>query len=104
MILEQGEWIKIKQEDYNFHLDYNSYIDKREDDKKYTKKFEVLNDFRSDLSFIWLEQNEYSNETDDILVRRDRWLETLKKDIFLDEAVNVLDDLSQSNTKLSQLN
>ena len=104
LILEQGEWIKIKQEDYNFHLDYNSYMDKREDDKKYTKKFEVLNDFRSDLSFIWLEQNEYSNETDDIIVRRDRWLETLKKDIFLDEAVNVLDDLSQSNTKLSQLN
>ena len=43
------------------------------------------------------------DKSDDILIRRDRWLKGLKKDIFLDEAVNVLNDLKKDDIKLSQL-
>jgi carboxyl-terminal processing protease len=104
LIHEQGEWIKIKQNDYNFHLNYNSYINKRDNDKKYSERFDVLNEFESKLSFIWLEENMNIDKSNDILIRRDRWLKGLKKDIFLDEAVNVLNDLKKDDIKLSQLN
>ena len=104
LILEQGEWIKLKQNDYDFHLDYNGYINKRDNDKKYSKRFDILNDFESDLSFIWLGENFSEKKSDDVLIRRERWLKGLKKDIFLDEAVNVLNDLKQNNIKISQLN
>jgi len=104
LIHEQGEWIKLKQNDYNFHLNYISYINKRDNDKKYSERFDVLNEFESKLSFIWLEENMNIDKSNDILIRRDRWLKGLKKDIFLDEAVNVLNDLKKDNTKLSQLN
>ncbi len=104
LILEQGEWIKLKQDDYDFHLDYNGYINKRDNDKKYSKRFDILNDFQSDLSFIWLGENFSEKKSDDVLIRRERWLKGLKKDIFLDEAVNVLNDLKQTNIKISQLN
>ena len=104
LIHEQGEWIKLKQNDYNFHLNYISYINKRDNDKKYSKRFDVLNEFESKLSFIWLEENMGIDKSNDILIRRDRWLKGLKKDIFLDEAVNVLNDLKKDDIKLSQLN
>ena len=104
LIHEQGEWIRLKQNDYNFHLNYISYINKRDNDKKYSERFDVLNEFESKLSFIWLEENMNIDKSNDILIRRDRWLKGLKKDIFLDEAVNVLNDLKKDDTKLSQLN
>ena len=104
LIHEQGEWIRLKQNDYNFHLNYISYINKRDNDKKYSERFDVLNEFESKLSFIWLEENMCIDKSNDILIRRDRWLKGLKKDIFLDEAVNVLNDLKKDDTKLSQLN
>ena len=104
LILEQGEWIKLKQNDYDFRLDYNGYINKRDNDKKYSKRFDILNDFESELSFTWLWENLGEKKSDDVLIRRERWLKGLKKDIFLDEAVNVLNDLKQTNTKISQLN
>jgi len=104
LIHEQGEWIKLKQNDYNFHLNYISYINKRDNDKKYSERFDVLNEFESKLSFIWLEENMGIDKSNDILIRRDRWLKGLKKDIFLDEAVNVLNDLKKDDIKLSQLN
>ena len=104
LILEQGEWIKLKQNDYDFRLDYNGYINKRDNDKKYSKRFDILNDFESELSFTWLWENLGEKKSDDVLIRRERWLKGLKKDIFLDEAVNVLNDLKQTNIKISQLN
>jgi len=104
LIHEQGEWIRLKQNDYNFHLNYISYINKRDNDKKYSERFDVLNEFESKLSFIWLEENMNIDKSNDILIRRDRWLKGLKKDIFLDEAVNVLNDLKKDDIKLSQLN
>ena len=104
LIIEKGEWIKLKQNDYDFHLDYNGYINKRDNDKKYSKRFDILSDFESELSFIWLGDNLGIKKSDDVLIRRDRWLKGLKKDIFLDEAVNVLNDLKQTDIKISQLN
>ena len=104
LIHEQGEWIKLKQKDYDFHLNYNSYINKRDNDKKYSERFDVLNEFESELAFTWLEINMNIDKSNDILIRRDRWLKGLKKDIFLDEAVNVLNDLNHDDIKLSQLN
>ena len=104
LILEQGEWIKLKQNDYDFRLDYNGYINKRDNDKKYSKRFDILNDFESEHSFTWLWENLGEKKSDDVLIRRERWLKGLKKDIFLDEAVNVLNDLKQTNIKISQLN
>ena len=104
LIHEQGEWIKLKQKDYDFHLNYNSYINKRDNDKKYSERFDVLKEFESELAFTWLEINMNIDKSNDILIRRDRWLKGLKKDIFLDEAVNVLNDLNHDHIKLSQLN
>jgi len=103
LIIEQGEWIKLKQNDYNYNLDYEGYIAEREMDEKYSKRFEILEDFESELSISWLPDNyEVMTSFKDLKIRRDRWVKGLKKDMYIEEAVNILYDLNQNfNQKLS---
>ena len=58
--------------------------------------------------FDWNDNNQNSDSTynDDMKEKRDRWIETLKKDIYVNEAMNLLRDLSSinSNEILSQIN
>ena len=105
MILEQGEWIKIKQNDYDYELDYLSYITERDKDKSYSKRFEVLQEFNSGLSIRWLPDSyELAEPSKDLRLRRDRWVKSLTRDMYIEEAVNVLDDLNQDFDKTLSLN
>ena len=53
--------------------------------------------------FDELDDSSYNNDMKEI---RDRWIESLQKDIYVNEAMNLLKDLSNlnSNQILSQLN
>ena len=41
---------KIKQNDFDYNLDYESYIKVRDEDRLYSKRFDVLENFDSGLS------------------------------------------------------
>jgi carboxyl-terminal processing protease len=103
LIMEQGEWIKLKQNDFNYDLDYESYISERDKDKSYSDRFKVLEDFNSGLSIKWVPDSfELISSTKDLKDRRDRWVKGLKKDMYIEEAVNILNDLNQNfNEKIS---
>jgi len=105
LILEQGEWIKLKQNDFNYHLDYKSYISDRDKDESYSKRFKVLEDFDSGLSIRWLPDTfEVIGSAEDLKTRRDRWVKGLKKDMYIEEAVNILNDLNQNFNEVLSLN
>ena len=72
-------------------------------DEKYSKRFEIIEDFESELSISWLPDNyEVMTSFKDMKIRRDRWVKGLKKDMYIEEAVNILYDLNQNfNQKLS---
>jgi carboxyl-terminal processing protease len=94
----------MQQDDYEYTLNYDVYLNEREENLKVTDRFKTLNDFDSDLSFEWLPEAgvELNNE---IKERRDRWVENLKKDFYINEAVNVLGDLNlslEASKKLAQ--
>jgi len=85
LILEQGEWIKLKQNDFDYHLDYISYISERDKDELYSKRFKILEDFDSGLSIKWLpDPFEVIGSKEDFRVRRDRWVKRLKKDMYIE--------------------
>ena len=105
LILEQGKWIKIKQNDFDYNLDYKSYIKVRDEDRLYSKRFDVLESFDSGLSITWLPDPIKEVESkEDLSTRRGNWAEGLKKDMYIDEAVNILDDLDQNLNKSLSLN
>ena len=97
LILEQGQWIRLKQNDFNYNLGYNEFINERDSDEAYSKKFKVLEDFDSGLSIKWLPDSfEIIESSEDLKTRRNRWVNSLSKDMYIEEAVNILNDLNQN--------
>ena len=108
LIDQHAFWIKSQQDDKTISLEYTSYKDDLENTKSQNDKLKVIEEFSSPYSFEWNEINLNSDSTydDDMQEKRDRWIESLKNDIYVDEAMNLLKDLNSTkrNDILSQIN
>ena len=108
IIDQHAKLIKSKQDDKTISLDYNSYKKDQEEFKLQSDKLKVIEEFISPYLFEWNENNLNANSSfnDDMKEKRDRWIKSLQKDIYVDEAMNLLKDLSSftGNDILSQIN
>lgn len=96
IINEQAKWVKEQQEDNIVSLNYDNYKMDMDNNKKESEKFKKIEDFKSNYKFEWLRDNRIMGDEipDEIIERRNRWIDDLKKDLYVDEAVNILSDLS----------
>ena len=95
LIDEQALWIKKQQENYTYSLDFTSYRATRQFNKTYSERFKKLGDYESSLEFQWLPEAGLQAEVnDDLIIKRKRWQKSLKKDIYISEAIEILKDLS----------
>ena len=95
LIDEQALWIKKQQENYIYSLDFTSYKATRQSNKTYSERFKKLGDYESSLEFQWLPEAGLQAEVnDDLIIKRKRWQKSLKKDIYISEAIEILKDLS----------
>jgi len=108
IIDEHASWIKSQQDDKIISLEYLTYKDDIETSKSQSNKLKLIEEFESPYIFEWSNSNDKEDNSykDDIKEKRDRWIESLKKDIYVNEAINLLRDLSsiKSNEILSQIN
>ena len=95
LIDEQALWIKKQQENYTYSLDFTSYKTTRHSNKTYSERFKKLGEYESSLEFKWLPEARLEVEVnDDLIIKRKRWQKSLKKDIYISEAIEILKDLS----------
>ena len=96
IINEQAKWVKEQQDDNIVSLNYDNYKMDMDNNKKESEKFKKIEDFKSNYKFEWLRDNRIMGDEipDEIIERRNRWIDDLKKDLYVDEAVNILSDLS----------
>ena len=89
---------KKQQEENTVSLNYDIYKMDMENSKKESEKFKKINDFKSNYKFEWLRDNVIGEEIpDEIIERRNSWTDDLQKDLYVDEAINILSDLSSFN-------
>ncbi|MER3319902.1 MAG: carboxy terminal-processing peptidase [Allomuricauda sp.] len=100
LIEENAKWLKEQQDENLISLKYDDYVSKQQESKKRSERFKSLKDYDSRLSFGSL-QYETELFTQDSVLRekRDRWHKNLARDIYVEEAVNVLKDLHKNNIK-----
>ncbi len=104
LIEENAMWIKSKQEDHVVSLSYEDYKKEEALHKKKSEYFKKLNEYDSHLNFASLKYEEQLFAKDSILEeKRKRWREALVKDVYVEEAVNVLEDLQLSQMKNNKL-
>ena len=98
LIEENARWIKKRRDETVVTLNYDAYkadIDRRIDE---TKKFEAIDEYDNKLSYLSLPYEIKLMKQDTTLSeKRKRWHKNLSKDIYVEEAVNVLEDLKISN-------
>lgn len=98
LIDENAKWIKQQQDKNVFPLNHEAYKKIVEKDDEEAKRFKAISDYKSNLKFASLPSEEAKVQgNEDLKLRRDRWHETLQKDIYIDEAVNVLKDLNSKD-------
>lgn len=94
LIDENAKWIKDQQDRSESTLSFEGYKKMIEDADKKAEYFESINEFDSHLTFESLQYEDQLFTKDETLrENRNRWHESLAKDIYVDEALNVLKDL-----------
>ena len=95
LIDENAQWIKKVRSKDLYNLRYDVYDADLKLNEKESKRFESLKDYESGLSFESLPYELPIMENDSVFKKnRERWHETLQKDIYMEEALNVLTDLT----------
>lgn len=101
LIDSNAKWIKTVRDTEDFSLNYFTYSDKIKADELTAKSFDKLKDFNTDLEFKSLPYEIMLFEKDSTLkLKRNRWHKNLSKDLYIDEALNVLTDLKISYNNL----
>jgi len=104
LIDEQAKVIKRRQENSEFTLNYEDLIEEKAIENSETEKFKKLTEFTNTLTFYPTKTDLDKILNDSILVKkRKRWEETLSKDIYIDEAVNILSDLSKVSVNYKKI-
>ena len=94
LVDENAKWIKTVRDDKLINLNYDDFKKELEENLSETKKFDALNDFSMDFNFKSLPYEVDLIEKDSVLgIKRKRWHKSLNKDVYIDEALNVLSDL-----------
>ncbi len=93
-INEYAKWLKQNQDDNTYSLNYNTYKEETEERQNEGKKFKDIFKFKSNLKFV-APKYELSLFKQDTTLKDKRvaWHKSLKKDIYLNEALNVLSEL-----------
>lgn len=94
LIDDNAKWLKKSQDDSLIYLNYDSYKKDLEFHKKESDKFKEIKNYTTNLTFLSpiYEQNLIKNNVD-LSEKREVWHKNLKQDIYMAEALNVLEDL-----------
>ncbi|MDO1512329.1 carboxy terminal-processing peptidase [Maribacter confluentis] len=104
LIEENAKWLKAEQDETEISLNYDTYKEEKIKDKEQSDYFKKLTDYDSKLTFKSLGYEEQLFTKDSVLrEKRDRWHKNLAKDVYVEEAVNVLEDLKINNIKNGKL-
>ncbi len=96
LLEEEAQWIKQQRDDQTAFLGIEEYRKEKEELRQRTDRFKKLDAYDSKLNFSSLKYEEALFLKDSILrEKRNRWHKELARDLYVEEAVNVLKDLKQ---------
>ncbi len=104
LIDENAKWIKEKRDEKVVNLNFDAYSAEIEQRKLETKRFESIDEYDNHLNFQSLPYEIALMKQDTTLsAKRKRWHKNLSKDIYVEEAVHVLEDLKLNNIKAGKV-
>ncbi len=97
LIDENAQWVKKIRDKESYSLNYNDYKAQIKLNEEEAKRFEKLSDYQTNLAFSSLPYENKLMDQDSVLKqKRERWHQSLSQDVYIEEALNVLNDLKMS--------
>ncbi len=97
LIDANAQWVKKIRDREIYSLNYEDYKKALESNEEESKRFEKLSDYKTNLTFQSLPYEIELMDKDSVLrEKRKRWHVSLSKDVYIEEALNVLNDLKMT--------
>jgi len=105
LVDKSAKWTKERRDDNVYSLNLAKFKAKQKDLEEKSKEYKVLSDYKNSLIFKPLPNDLELMAKDNLFKeKRDRWFESLSKDIYVEEALNVLDDLQNKPVAKGSVN
>ncbi len=97
---ENAKWVNERKDDYTYSLKLDKFKKEMEETEAVTKKFKALTEYKNGLVFDALPYEKELFAKEPLLAeKKQRWYESLGKDIYVEEALNILDDMQPKAAK-----
>ncbi|OEK07384.1 tail-specific protease [Flavivirga aquatica] len=98
LIEKRAKWIKTKIDETVYSLNYEEYKAQLKFNLEDAKQFDAISEYKTSLIFDShsYEKSLFTKDTTDLKEKRKRWHENLNQDVYVEEAINVLEDLKTS--------
>jgi carboxyl-terminal processing protease len=94
LIDKNAKWVRTQQDKNDFSLNYKLFSDEIAKDESFADQFEILNEYSNSLTFESLPYELAKMKTDTLLAeKRKRWKKSLNKDMYVNEAISILEAL-----------
>ncbi|GAA3619831.1 carboxy terminal-processing peptidase [Flavivirga jejuensis] len=95
LIEENARWVKSKMDETVFSLNYKKYKEQLDLNEEESKRFNAISEYQTNLKFLShsYEKSLFEKDTTDLKEKRERWHKSLSQDVYIEEALNVLEDI-----------
>ncbi|TYP76089.1 carboxy terminal-processing peptidase [Aquimarina intermedia] len=100
LIEENAKWVREKRDVNRYSLNYQEYKKNIEENESQAKRFEAISDYKTNLTYESLPYEQQLMNKDTVLKeKRNRWHQSLSKDVYIEEAISVLEDMKVNTIK-----
>jgi carboxyl-terminal processing protease len=100
LIDENAKWLSKRREESTYNLNLKKFEAEQKGIEQEIKKFKPITTYQNSLKFESLPYEIAIMQKDTLLKeKRVRWHESLSKDAYVEEALNILDDMQANGTK-----
>ncbi|MDY0089653.1 MAG: carboxy terminal-processing peptidase [Flavobacteriaceae bacterium] len=97
LIDKNAQWTKERRDESTYNLKLETFKNEQKLYQEKSQEFKVLSDYKNNLVFKPLSEDaELMKNDESHKEKREHWFESLTKDIYVEEALNVLDDLQEN--------
>lgn len=100
LVEENAKWIDQRDKENIYSLKMDKFKQEQAKIEENAKKFKAISNYKNNLLLSSLPYEQEAMKKDlSLKEKRERWHESLAKDIYVEEAVNILNDLQPTGTK-----
>ncbi len=100
LIDENAKWLDERNKENVYSLNIDKFKAEQKALEEKSKKYKSIVDYKNAFEFKSLPYEVDAMNKDSVLKeKRDRWHENLSKDIYIEEAIHILNDLQSENSK-----